>query len=336
MGGFAFYGSFNDNDPADKETLLEIATNPRHTVDVPKFETLIYIMTHFPHIITDVQKHVTLDPVGSSGQTKALLIIQVGWFCTNCVSRLVQHLSLSLLEVSTAAHAFCTLVTYLVWWFKPMNIAVPTILREREDMEVYALLQCSDLEYDRALEIAGKEGTGDSGASQVPEVSAKIILAANALRHLPTPERPPPEPRFRHRHSLLVPGSFSNEAPNKALLVSIAAAISPILYGSLHFLAWNSNFPTPLERLLWRVSSIVVTCSGLVGVSVLFFLMMLDRLSESRRGPHVFAGIMAIVIQATHVVASGFLVIESLRQLAFLDSTAYEVPSWTNYWPHIS
>ena len=334
MGGFAFNKPYDDI----KEPRRDRERNTSDDWDVPRFGTLIYIMTYFPDIIINVQEHVTLDPVGSSLQTKVLLIIQVGWFCTNCASRLFQHLSLSLLEVSTAARAFCTLMTYLVWWSKPMNVAKPTILGGEEAEEVYALLNCDTEEYKEALAMAGK--VGDSSASQGPHASAKIDQAANALRRLrrlpaETPDLPP-EPRFRHRDSLLVPGSFSNEAPNKALLVSIAAVISPILYGSLHFLAWNNNFPTPLERLLWRVSSVVVTCSGLVGVSVLFFLMMLDRLSESRRGPHVFAGIMAIVIQAIHVVASGFLNIESLRQLAFLDSTAYEVPSWTNYWPHIS
>ena len=218
-----------------------------------------------------------------------------------------------------------------------MNVAVPTILREREAQEVYALLKCSDLEYDRALEMVGKEGIGDPGPSQVPEASIKIALAANALRQLPTPQRPPPEPRFKEHRSLLVPGSFSNKSPNKELLVPIAAAISPILYGPIHFLAWNGHFPTPLERLLWRVSSIVVTCSGLVGFCVLFFIMMLSRLSKFRLRLDVVANTMfTTVIPAIHIPASAFLIIESLRQLAFLDSTAYEVPSWTNYWPHIS
>ena len=325
MGGLAFNTSYDDD-----HSNIE-ANTPDW--DVPRFETLIYIMTYFPNTIINARGDATLDLAMASGH-KALLIIQLGWFCTNCASRLFQHLSLSLLEVSTAAHALCTLVTYLVWWSKPLYVFRPTILGGEEAKEVYALLNCNTEEYNEALAMARR--VGDSSAPQGPHPSAKIDRAANALRRLPakTPDLPP-EPRFRHRHGLLVPRSFSNESPNKALLVSIAAAITPILYGSIHFLAWNGNFPTPQERLLWRVSSIAVTCSGLVGVSVLFFLMMLDRLSKSRRGPQVFAGIMAFVIQAIHVVASGFLIVESFRQLAFLDSTAYEVPSWSNYLPHI-
>ena len=294
-------------------------------------------MEHFPHIILAVRKHVTIDPVVASGQTKALLIIQVGWFCTNCASRLFQQLSLSLLEISTAAHAFCTLVTYLVWWSKPMNVGMPTVLMGDEAQEVYALLKCSDSEFDMAKAMAMAKKEGGSSASQGLQAPTRIVLAAKALRQSRIPMPPPPEPRFRQYHDILVPGTFSNKSPNKDLLVPIAAAISPILYGPIHFLGWNGNFPTPLERLLWRVSSIVVTCSGLVGFSVLFFFMMLDRLSKFRLRFYVLADILSIaVIPAIHMLASGFLIVEGLRQLAFLDSTAYEVPSWTNYLPHIS
>ena len=135
MGGFAFYASYNDDTP---KSLFEILTDPRCVVEVPTFETLIYIMEHFPHIITDITEDYILDQEASSGLSKALLIVQVAWFCTNCASRLFQRLPLSLLEVSTAAHAFCTLLTYFVWWSKPLNVAMPTLLREKGAQEVYA------------------------------------------------------------------------------------------------------------------------------------------------------------------------------------------------------
>ena len=89
------------------------------------FRALIYIMKHFPHLITDVSEDTILDRAQSNCISKALLIVQVGWFCANCASRLIQHLPLSLLEVSTAAHALCTLLTYVVWWSKPLNIPEP-------------------------------------------------------------------------------------------------------------------------------------------------------------------------------------------------------------------
>ena len=334
MGGFAFHRSRDDGNPTIEESPVYIETNTRRTVDIPTFWTLIYLMEHFPDIITNIPGHDIIDPAESSGLSKVLLIIQVGWFCTSCVSRLFQHLSLSLLEVSTAAHAFCTIMTYFVLWSKPMNVAAPTLLTGKEAEEVYALLKCSDDEYETALGMSKGSAQGDSSSPE-PRVLAKIELAANALRRSSFSVRPP-EPCFEEHHSLMVPRDVLDWSYRRALVLPIATAISPILYGPIHFLAWNGNFPTPLERLLWRISSIVATSSGLVSVCVLFLLSRLNHLLGYKFRLDILANILSVVINGVHVLASGFLLVESFRQLLFLDPTAYELPSWANYWPHIS
>ena len=327
MGGFAFEGTFDDGTP---KSLVGISTNPRRIVNVPKFEVVIYIMEHFPHIITDISEDYILDQAASSSLGKALLIVQVAWFCANCASRLLQHLPLSLLEVSTAAHAFCTLITYIVWWSKPINVAMPTLLRDKEAREVYALLKCSRGEYDRALEVARQREAG-------PHISEKILLAAGALQHLlPTPKQPYFS-GFNIGDYVLIPGAADNELSNQVFSLSSSIAISPILYGLLHVLAWSDQFPTPLERLLWRVSSLTVTCSGLVGV--LTCLCWISSEGLSKKSMRILTlGVFATVTflaPLAHVLASGFLLVESARQLLFLNDGAYQLPSWSNYWPHV-
>jgi hypothetical protein len=336
MGGFAFYGSYDDDTLNAEECLFEISTNPRHTLDVPKSETFIYIMEYFPHIITDITEDFIVDRAGSNGLSKAILIAQVAWFCTNCASRLIQSLPLSLLEVSTAAHAFCTLLTYFVWWSKPINIATPTIMREKEAREVHALLKCSTKEYNKALEMAREMAAGDSSTLTGTHSSKKIVLAANALQHLlPNPERPPTFSRLSNRH-LSIPGSNQIQG-SKGAYEWTTMVLSPVLYGLVHFLAWGDQFPTPMERLFWRVSSFVVTCSGLGGLvgflvrSLVGFI--LDWLQVDDR---VQPSIVLLIFPFVHVLASGFLIAESFRQLFFLNPAAYQLPSWTNYWPHFS
>jgi hypothetical protein len=337
MGGFAFYGSYGDDSLNAEESLRKISTNPRHTVDVPSTRTVIYIMKYFPHIITDITEDSILDRAGSNSLSKAILIAQVAWFCTNCGSRLIQGLPLSLLEVSTAAHAFCTLLTYFVWWSKPINIAAPTIMREKEAREVYALLKCSHGEYDKPLEMAWKMAAGEPSTATGTHSSKKIALAANALQHLlPTPERPPYFSRLSNFH-LSIPGSDQIQARGDAFYESITTVLSPILYGLVHFLAWGDQFPTSMERLFWRVSSFVVTCSGLVGTLVMLIMkFILDWLGVGRRVLLSILGINFVIFFFVHVLASGFLIAESFRQLFFLNPAAYQLPSWTNYWPHFS
>jgi len=338
MGGFAFYGPYDGNNPIVEESLFQISTNPHYTAEVPKFETLVYIMEHFPHIFTDITEEYILDQAASSSLSKALLIVQVAWFCTNCASRLLQHLPLSLLEVSTAAHAFCTLLTYVVWWSKPINVAAPTIMREKEAREVYALLKCSDDEYEKALQMAQERAAAESSTLSTTHGSEKVDLAAGALQHLlpaPNPKRPPSS-NFKNGGYMLSLGSFSNELLTGVVDPEfITTAISPILYGLVHFLAWGDRFPTPLERLLWQASSLVVTCSGLaevVAISLGGWLVEAYIISGGTINKLMVLMIMAIAF--AHILASGFLIVESFRQLSFLDSAAYQLPSWSNYWPH--
>jgi len=283
----------------------------------------------------------------------------------------IQRLLLSLLEVSTAAHGFCSLLTYFVWWLKPTNVATPTIMRGKEAWEVYALLKCSGVEYNEALEMAQKGAAGDSSQLTGAE---KIVLAANALQHLLlNPQEPP---RHSHRFLLhsqkLIPGAPSRSSTRNRAYEFIAMAVSPALYGVIHFLAWNDHFPTPLERVLWHVSLVVVTCLGImwfvgmcfVGMARIMWIPRLAgvagiagfagmtgmtslALSVASVIPHdfsrplqaIFKGLIIFIFFLTpmaHIVSSSFLIVESLRQLFFLEPAAYQLPSWTNYWPHLS
>lgn len=169
----------------------------------------------------------------------------------------------------------------------------------------------------------------------------QIALAANALRHLlPTPEAPPLEKAFHHHTWMSAPGSFRPESQPNTGYQWISVAVAPIFYGLVHFLGWGGRFPTRAERLLWRTSSVIVTFSGLLWVS-------LSLLAHAHFGQlknywaRFILGIAFVllvlgVIPLAYVLASCFLIIESFRQLFFLDLAAYQLAPWSNYWPHFS
>jgi hypothetical protein len=332
MGGFVF-----ESFPAEGSSSKPPTTISRNTRYVPDFRTFIYIMKHFPHIIPDISEDFITDRAESSGLSKAVLIFQIGWFCTNCVSRLILGLPLSLLEVSTAAHAVCTLLTYFIWWSKPLNIAEGTTMRGRAAREVLALLMCSTTEYYEALEMARRMAAGDPPTT-VNSNEGQIVLAASALqRLLPSPEMPPSDP-FRNHFGLSIPGSFKMWSHPEEGYELITMAVSPLLYGLVHFLAWNDHFPKPLERRLWRASTVVVTFAGLAEIMVGWVQLEAEK---HRSNPYaaiinVIFGTLLLLTPLAYVLASGFLLGESFRQLLFLDPATYEIPFWSNYWPHFS
>ena len=68
------------------------------------------------------------DKSKANGLAKAIVCIQAAWFCTQCVARLGQGKPISLLELNTFAHAICALLVYILWWSKPLDVEVPSII----------------------------------------------------------------------------------------------------------------------------------------------------------------------------------------------------------------
>ena len=214
-------------------------------------------------------------------------------------------------------------------------------MKGKEAREVHALLTCSKMEYVEALRMAQRMAAGDTLMATNRNEQGQIALAANALRHLlPISEASPPEKPFHHHTWMSAPGSFRPESQPNIGYQWISVAVAPILYGTVHFLGWDGNFPTPLERLVWHASSVVVTFSGLLWISLSFlahgyFDQLKNYWARFILGV-VFVLLVLAVIPLAYVIASGFLVIESIRQLFFLDLAAYQLASWSNYWPHFS
>jgi len=331
MGGFIL----DLSGIGEKGSTSEPSTSTRHVLTPAAFT---YIMEHFPNIIPDISEDSITDRSESNSLSKALLIVQVGWFCADCISRLIQHLPLSLLEVSTAAHAVCTLLTYWVWWSKPLNIAEGTPMKGNGVQEVYTLLMRSEGEDEPSREQAVAEmiAAADSQVVTSNGQQERIVLAADAP--LRTSKTLPPVNPFRHRYEWSAPGSLLADSMRSRPYELTSIAISPILYGLVHFLAWNVHFPKALERKFWHISSALVTFSGLVWVMLAFMTgHFMDRkdICSSTMGMMLVV-LVAVAIPLTYVLASLFLVGESFRQLFFLDPDAYKVAPLSYYWPHFS
>ena len=132
------------------------------------------------------------------------------------------------------------------------------------------------------------------------------------------------------------------------------ATASGLLYGGLHLLAWNAPFPSKVEQVLWRFSGIVCAISGLTVFGLMGvvdeLLSMQARLTEQRTSStrwllqirvwivKSFTGSSLLLWACCCVaftLARFYLVVECFLQLAHLPPSAYEVPEWSQYFPHI-
>ena len=116
----------------------------------------------------------------------------------------------------------------------------------------------------------------------------------------------------------------------KGVVVLICFSIIGGIFGAIHCLAWNSTFPTNAEHLLWRVSALVVTAFPGLGFAVFVFG---DQETSGRMEGSLKAA--AWFLAVVYCLGRVCLLALGLAALRALPESAYEVPSWTVYIPHI-
>lgn len=113
--------------------------------------------------------------------------------------------------------------------------------------------------------------------------------------------------------------------------------ILPVIYGACHATAWSSHFPTLVEQLLWRISTITVMPSGLI---VYVVLRIIDWVDDNQDESWFSVAIYLLVVLLffgfflAFIMSRGFLVVESFISMRSLPKGSYDTVEWSNYWPH--
>lgn len=87
-----------------------------------------------PHLLPDISVDEVKDKSKASSLTKLLACVQASWFCLSTITRFIEHLPVSMLELNAFAHALCTLAVYILWWHKPLDVSQPVVVSE-EDLD---------------------------------------------------------------------------------------------------------------------------------------------------------------------------------------------------------
>lgn len=90
-------------------------------------------------LFSPIPQEIIDDKAKADPITKIVVCVQAGWFIVQCISRLVQDLPLTLLEIHVLAHVFVALLMYLFWFSKPYNALSPIVIKEPRAVELAAL-----------------------------------------------------------------------------------------------------------------------------------------------------------------------------------------------------
>lgn len=106
----------------------------------------------------------------------------------------------------------------------------------------------------------------------------------------------------------------------------VVLVASGAVFGAIHCLAWNVTFPTPEERLAWRICSMSTTGIALI----MAFSIATAYIHEQWGTPTWFL----FVLMTLYAIARLALITLAFMALRDLPAATYQTINWTNYFPH--
>ncbi|KAK0748682.1 hypothetical protein B0T21DRAFT_407173 [Apiosordaria backusii] len=164
MGGFAFdsrnIGDGSDFLPGKRKRVTLTAAG------------LVELLRAAPHLLPDISEGYIKDKSKANNLAKIIVCLQASWFAAQCVSRMALGMTISLLELNTFAHAICALISYLLWWQKPLDVEEPTLVLGKD-----ADLVCAGLciQTNLGSELSLRPQTGVDFESFLPQYEAGLF-----------------------------------------------------------------------------------------------------------------------------------------------------------------
>ena len=128
----------------------------------------------------------------------------------------------------------------------------------------------------------------------------------------------------------------------------IAALVICMFYGAAHCTAWNFIFPTPTERILWRISC-VDTVAGVISLLSLFSIVVYLHEHEFKslvkafftQEPGIMSWLYRLIITIgvlntpLFFLSRMFIIVETFISLRHVQKGVYKMVEWAEYIPHI-
>ncbi|KAI8629518.1 hypothetical protein F5Y19DRAFT_464619 [Xylariaceae sp. FL1651] len=197
--------------------------------------TASHFVKYWPHInIPRLSEDDIKDKSKTDYFAKAIAVIQIIQLILSVIFRKAQNLAFSQLETLTLAFAICGGLTYICSWYKPQNVKRP----------VQVFLH----EPSKELTTKMTQRTFDSLWQVL--LNSKVIYGRQSVERIPNDN---------------IPTTKANETHYALYVLTVLTAG----FGSIHAIAWNFEFPTVTEQLLWRVATLVSTAVPPVALLVI-------------------------------------------------------------------
>lgn len=238
---------------------------------------------------------------------KALTLVQVLWFIIQLAVRKAKNLPCTQLEIAVLGFAICTFITYLLWFKKPKDIKVGSrVSTERE------------LTPDDRRRILWLN---------------KFGFFENALKgtdkHMPT--RTMTNDMY-NMEAAFYRFEFGEDAKIGFEGEDIGFIAGAVVFGACHCIAWDFEFPTSVEQIVWKAASIFTIAAiplFYLGGAFLYWMTVGGVL----RGVSFCA--LSYTTFSLYAACRVFIIVELFRSLAYLPPEAF-LTTWSASMPHVN
>ena len=127
------------------------------------------------------------------------------------------------------------------------------------------------------------------------------------------------------------------------LIVGMILWLACFAYGSIHAAAWNDHFPSPVEKWIWRSSSLYIAFCGGLWIVLNYIVLSNKTLNTfwerwmdggGKWWQNVIISIPVVICGGSLILARAFIVIEAFVSIRELPAGAYDTPTWSQVFPH--
>jgi hypothetical protein len=291
---------------ADASTQRSKWANPYHlnARDIVTLRTS-GVLSRLPYLTSDELQ----DRSKSDSLVRLIAIGQILWIIIQILVRAARHLAISQLEIAVVAFACCAVAMYGLNWNKPKGVQVPiTILQYSGEAPKVVDVLCS------------VEKTAGAIFTSWMNVLRKLFRVSPKKKGSP------------------ISNDFNYGGESWGSLMGMT--LGSLAFGGIHLAAWNFEFPTKIEQILWRIAALWCTCIGLIMILCIWMLIMVllglecgEEIEGIWLRRMLDAGL--VVLGSLYVAARLYLVVEMFRTLCFLPPDAY-VATWAVNVPHVA
>ena len=218
--------------PVDCEQLLQLVRD--HYVDMPKIT------------LEDID-----DRNKSDSLARGIAIVQSLWFLTNSIGRLAQGLHLTTLELTTLSFVFAMTGCSICWWRKPMDISRPMLFPAGLELKTILVnaVAPTPLRGRTPLSFLNRnEWSMSQHWAYMKQLLRNAVL------------------RQGHQRDPAEADHFLSTGFEKLELKwEVFCGPFILMYSGIFLAAWNFQFPTYLEQLLWRIAGILTLAFFVTG-----------------------------------------------------------------------